>query len=40
MEVGTAPGSVAVRDTVNRDGAVLTFSTQTWQSFATSIKEA
>jgi hypothetical protein len=38
VEVGTAPGSVAVRDTTNRDGAVLTVAPAAWAAFAARVK--
>jgi hypothetical protein len=38
VEVGRAPGSVAVRDTKNRDGGVLAFSATAWRAFAATIK--
>jgi uncharacterized protein DUF397 len=37
VEVGTAPGSVAVRDTTNRDGGTLAFSPETWRVFTVKI---
>ena len=38
VEVGAVPGSVAVRDTTNRDGGTLTFTADAWQMFATGLK--
>lgn len=38
VEAGSAPGSVLVRDTTNRDGGMLTFSAQAWTAFAATIK--
>ena len=38
VEVGTAPGSVAVRDTKDRDGRTLAFTAGAWRSFAASVK--
>jgi hypothetical protein len=37
VEVASAEG-VAVRDTTNRDGAVLNVSAEAWQRFTASIK--
>ena len=37
-EAATAPGSILVRDTTNRDGATLTIPAQAWRTFTTSIK--
>jgi hypothetical protein len=39
VEAGTADaGQVLVRDTTNRDGAVLSFPTTTWRAFAAGLK--
>lgn len=38
VEAGSLPGAVLVRDTTNRDGALLTFSASAWQSFAARVK--
>lgn len=38
VEVGRATGSVAVRDTKNRDGAALAFSADAWANFTASLK--
>jgi hypothetical protein len=38
VEVGEAAGAVAVRDTRNRDGAVLTLSVGAWKAFTATIK--
>jgi hypothetical protein len=38
VEVGRATGSIAVRDTKDRDGATLAFSADTWASFTASLK--
>jgi hypothetical protein len=35
-----ASGRVLVRDTQNRDGAVIAFSANAWRAFASKIKEA
>jgi uncharacterized protein DUF397 len=35
-----APGVVLVRDTVNRDGAMLTFSAAAWRAFTVQIGSA
>lgn len=40
VEVGTTPGSVAVRDTTDRDGGTLAFNAQAWRAFAVAIKSA
>ncbi|MGH3191501.1 MAG: DUF397 domain-containing protein [Streptosporangiaceae bacterium] len=39
VEVGQAPARVAVRDTKDRPGAVLTFSPAAWRAFAARIKD-
>jgi hypothetical protein len=38
VEVGTVPGSVAVRDTTDRDSGTLTFTADAWQAFTGSLK--
>jgi hypothetical protein len=38
VEIAAAAGTIAVRDTKHRTGAVLTFSPQAWQRFARSLK--
>jgi hypothetical protein len=38
VEVGHAFEGVAVRDTKDRDGAVLRFAPEAWRAFATKIK--
>lgn len=38
VEVGGADRAILVRDTKDRDGEMLKFSTATWQSFANSLK--
>jgi hypothetical protein len=38
VEVGTAPDSVTVRDTTDRDGGTLAFNAQAWRAFAVAIK--
>ena len=38
VEVGNAARVVLVRDTVNRDGAVIEFTPDAWRTFATAIK--
>jgi len=40
VEAGSIPGRVLVRDTQDRAGAVLEFSTPTWQVFAQQVKQA
>jgi hypothetical protein len=37
VEVGTAPGTVLVRDTANRAGATLTVTAAAWSTFTRSI---
>jgi hypothetical protein len=39
VEAGSLPGAVLVRDTTNRDGAVIKFSADAWQKFAATIKD-
>ncbi|MGW1680588.1 DUF397 domain-containing protein [Saccharopolyspora sp. NPDC002376] len=38
VEVGSGPGIVAVRDTKDRDGAVLTFPTGQWAAFVADLR--
>jgi hypothetical protein len=38
VEVGQASGTVAVRDTTDREGGTLTFSADTWRAFLGAIK--
>ena len=38
VEAGTLPGAVLVRDTTDRDGAVLSIPASAWQAFTESIK--
>ena len=38
VEAGNVAGKVAVRDTKDRDSAVLTFAPQAWREFAAKIK--
>jgi len=38
VEVGKASGTIAVRDTTNREGETLTFSADTWRAFLGAIK--
>ncbi len=38
VEVATVPGSVAVRDTANRDGGTLAFTADAWQTFTDRLK--
>lgn len=40
VEVGSAPGLVGVRDTKDRDGAVLRFSRAQWSVFVAGLKRA
>jgi Domain of unknown function (DUF397) len=37
VEAGSLPGGVLVRDTANRDGAVIAFSAGAWAAFTTQI---
>jgi hypothetical protein len=39
IEAGSVPGSVLVRDTKNRAGAVLAFSADAWRAFAAQVRE-
>jgi hypothetical protein len=38
VEAGDFPGGVLVRDTTDRDGAMLCISARAWQSFTTGLK--
>lgn len=38
VETASGPGVVLVRDTTNRDGGTLAFSTQAWVRFAASLR--
>lgn len=38
VEVGNAQGTIAVRDTKNRQDATLVFEAQTWSGFLTALK--
>lgn len=38
VEVGSTPGLVGVRDTKDREGAVLAFSRDQWSAFMTSVR--
>jgi hypothetical protein len=40
VEVGRTAGNVAVRDTKDREGAVLAFTREAWTAFAGSIGNA
>ena len=40
VEAGSLPGVVMVRDTTNRDGAVIEFGADTWRTFAATVKNA
>ncbi len=40
VEVGTAPGSVLVRDTTDRTGPVLGFDAEAWRRFADAVKRS
>ena len=37
VEVGSAAGSVAVRDTKDRNGATLSVTAEAWQTFTASL---
>ena len=39
VETGSAAGAVLVRDTNDRDGAVLSFTAAAWRAFATELKQ-
>jgi hypothetical protein len=38
VEVGSAPGTVLVRDTINRDGDTLSVSASAWSTFISDVK--
>jgi hypothetical protein len=38
VEVGHTAGTIAVRDTTNRDGGTLAFSAAAWSSFTASLR--
>lgn len=38
VETASGAGTIAVRDTANRDGDTLTFSAQAWERFTASVK--
>jgi hypothetical protein len=38
VETASSAGTVAVRDTTNRDGGALTFSAEAWSAFVTWLK--
>jgi hypothetical protein len=38
VETASGAGTVAVRDTTNRDGLTLTFSADTWMNFTDSLR--
>ena len=38
VETASNSGTVAVRDTANRDGETLTFSAEVWERFTASVK--
>ena len=38
VEAGNGPGAVAVRDSADRDGPVLTFTPDAWRAFVTALK--
>ncbi|MEV5542473.1 DUF397 domain-containing protein [Saccharopolyspora shandongensis] len=39
VEVGSGPGIVGVRDTKDRDGAVLVFPRQQWAAFVSGLRD-
>jgi hypothetical protein len=39
LETANADGMVLVRDTTNREGAVLTFPAAAWRAFAAGLKQ-
>jgi Domain of unknown function (DUF397) len=39
VETGSVPGAVLVRDTRDRDGAVLSFTVGAWRAFAAGLKQ-
>lgn len=40
VETASGNGTVAVRDTKDRDGGTLAFSAQAWRAFAATIKHS
>jgi hypothetical protein len=38
VEAGNCPGGVLVRDTTDRDGAMLSISAEAWQRFTDDLK--
>lgn len=38
VETASKAGTIAVRDTTNRDGGTLTFSAEVWQTFVGGLK--
>jgi hypothetical protein len=40
VEVGQSPGAIAVRDTQDRHGRTLAFTTNAWRKFADQIKHS
>jgi hypothetical protein len=38
VETASADGVILVRDTADRDGGTLKFSTEAWEAFAASLK--
>ncbi len=38
VETATGNGTIKVRDTANRDGVTLAFSTDAWNRFTTSLR--
>ena len=38
VEAASASGAVLIRDTTDRDGATLSFTAATWQSFTNSLR--
>jgi hypothetical protein len=38
VETASGAGTVAIRDTTNRDGGTLAFSAEAWQTFVNGIK--
>jgi hypothetical protein len=39
VEAASGDGMIMVRDTVNRDGGTLGFTTEAWEAFAASLKQ-
>ena len=39
IETASGDGLVMVRDTVNRDGGILEFSAEVWESFVASLRQ-